>query len=114
MRKELTITKDVLSYYNVESLVGIHYTNHWKHYHLLGGVIRMSVDNISPGDVCLIITNATMVSYLLPYLVECFAKVETSIVAVESIKEFSDIPQEASWTSHEYEKPQRIGPHLVS
>ena len=104
----------LLSYYYVELLVGIRYKNHWKHYHLFGGVIRMSVDNISPGDVGLIITNATMVSYLLPYLVKWFAKVETSIVAVESIKEFSDIPQEASWASDEYEKPQRIGPHLVS
>ena len=68
-------------------------------------VIAMSVDDISPGDVGLIITNATMVTYLLPYLVKCFAEVETSIVAVERIKEYSDMPQEASWISDVNEKP---------
>jgi ATP-binding cassette subfamily C (CFTR/MRP) protein 1 len=67
-------------------------------------VIAMSSDSVKPGDVGLIITNATMVTYLLPYLVRSFAEVETNIVAVERIKEYSDIAQEADWNSPESQK----------
>ena len=56
-------------------------------------------ENINPSQVGLIINYALMVTQVLNYLVQIQAEVETNIVAVERMKEYSEITNEASWTS---------------
>ena len=50
--------------------------------------------NIQPGEVGLIITNAMMINYALPNLITSVTSVETNAVAVERIKEYSNLAQE--------------------
>ena len=47
----------------------------------------------------LIITYALSVTQVLNWLVRMTADVETNIVAVERIKEYSEMDNEANWTS---------------
>ena len=58
-------------------------------------------EHIDPSQVGLIITYAISVTQVLNWLVRMTSDVETNIVAVERIKEYSEIKNEASWTSSE-------------
>ena len=53
--------------------------------------------SVEPGQVGLIISYALNVTSVLTWLVRQTSEVETNIVAIERIKEYSDIPSEASW-----------------
>ena len=71
-------------------------------------------NSVEPSEVGLIITYALQVTSVLNYLVRYTAEVETNIVAVERIKEYSDIIQEAAWNSHEGRKPGKDWPQSGS
>ena len=60
--------------------------------------------SVEPGQVGLIISYALNVTAVLTWLVRTTADVETNIVAVERIKEYSDLPSEASWDNQDQEK----------
>ena len=53
-------------------------------------------DSVQPGEVGMILTNAMMINYVLPNLVTAITSVETNIIAVERIKEYSNLNQEGS------------------
>ncbi|KAG0706857.1 Multidrug resistance-associated protein 1 [Chionoecetes opilio] len=57
----------------------------------------MSRDTIDGGKVGLSITYALSVTQTLHWLVRMSSEVETNIVAVERIKEYTETPQEAPW-----------------
>ena len=67
-------------------------------------------DTVEPGQVGLIISYALNVTSVLTWLVRTTADVETNIVAVERIKEYSDIPSEAAWESSLDDKPPATWP----
>ena len=69
-------------------------------------------DNVEPGEVGLIISYAVNVTSVLTWLVRTTADVETNIVAVERIKEYSDIPSEAEWTSSNSDTPTETWPEF--
>ena len=69
-------------------------------------------DNVEPGEVGLIISYAVNVTSVLTWLVRTTADVETNIVAVERIKEYSDIPSEAAWTSVNSDRPIESWPEF--
>ena len=69
-------------------------------------------DNVEPGEVGLIISYAVNVTSVLTWLVRTTADVETNIVAVERIKEYSDIPSEAAWTSSNSDRPIESWPEF--
>ena len=69
-------------------------------------------DNVEPGEVGLIISYAVNVTSVLTWLVRTTADVETNIVAVERIKEYSDIPSEAEWNSCNSDKPTETWPEF--
>ena len=54
-------------------------------------------DKVEPGQVGLIIAYAVNITSILTGLVRTTADVETNIVAMERIKEYSDISSEADW-----------------
>ncbi|KAL3875737.1 hypothetical protein ACJMK2_033658 [Sinanodonta woodiana] len=54
-------------------------------------------DTISPGIVGLSITYALSVTQTLNWMVRMTSELETNIVAVERVKEYSETPTEASW-----------------
>ncbi|CAF4848492.1 unnamed protein product [Pieris macdunnoughi] len=54
-------------------------------------------DTIDPGIVGLSVTYALQITQILNWLVRMTSEVETNIVAVERIKEYSDTPSEAAW-----------------
>ncbi|GLH03628.1 Probable multidrug resistance-associated protein lethal(2)03659 [Gryllus bimaculatus] len=57
----------------------------------------MQKENSSEGDVGLSISYALQITQTLNWLVRMTSDVETNIVAVERIKEYSETPQEAEW-----------------
>ena len=61
--------------------------------------VIVDADAIDPSEVGLIITYALSVTQILNWLVRMTADVETNIVAVERIKEYSEMGNEANWTS---------------
>ena len=61
--------------------------------------VIIQADAIDPSEVGLIITYALSVTQVLNWLVRMTADVETNIVAVERIKEYSEMDNEANWTS---------------
>ena len=74
--------------------------------------MKMTSENVESGEVGLMITYALQITTNLNYLVRYTSEVETNIVAVERIKEYSDLPQEASWETIEGEKPSMDWPEL--
>ena len=62
--------------------------------------VIVDADAIDPSEVGLIITYALSVTQVLNWLVRMSADVETNIVAVERIKEYSEMDNEANWTSN--------------
>ncbi|CAH4037824.1 unnamed protein product [Pieris brassicae] len=54
-------------------------------------------ETIDPGIVGLSVTYALQITQILNWLVRMTSEVETNIVAVERIKEYSDTPSEAAW-----------------
>ncbi|XP_064079533.1 multidrug resistance-associated protein 1-like [Macrobrachium nipponense] len=69
----------------------------------------MSRGSISGGIVGLSVSYALSVTQTLNWLVRMTSDVETNIVAVERIKEYSEIPQEAPWDITS-KKPQKDWP----
>ena len=67
-------------------------------------------NTVEPAQVGLIISYALSVTSILTWLVRTTGDVETNIVHVERIKEYSDIPSEASWESLPKEKPPQLWP----
>ena len=59
----------------------------------------LDAENVDPSQVGLIITYALSVTQVLNWLVRMTSDVETNIVAVERIKEYSEIINENEWTS---------------
>ena len=68
-------------------------------YSLTPGVQFLLNISTDPSEVGLIITYALSVTQVLNWLVRMTADVETNIVAVERIKEYSEMGNEANWTS---------------
>lgn len=66
-------------------------------------------DTLSPGLVGLSVSYALSVTQTLNWLVRMASEVETNIVAVERLKEYSDTPKEAEWTLEET-KPKENWP----
>ncbi|CAH1406845.1 unnamed protein product [Nezara viridula] len=60
-------------------------------------VTVINKDSLSPGIVGLMITYALQITLSLNWIVTNFAEVETNIVSVERLKEYSETPQEAAW-----------------
>jgi ABC-type multidrug transport system fused ATPase/permease subunit len=58
-------------------------------------------DTISPSIVALSLTYALQVSHSLRVLVRFTSEVETNIVAVERIDEYSTVTQEAEWDKND-------------
>lgn len=54
-------------------------------------------ETMDPAIVGLSITYALSITQTLSYLVRMTAEVETNIVAVERMEEYSDVKQEAAW-----------------
>ena len=73
-------------------------------------IFAMTNKNVKSGEVGLIITYALQITTNLNYLVRYTSEVETNIVAVERIKEYSDLVQEASWKSKAGEAPAAAWP----
>ena len=67
-------------------------------------------NSIDPSQVGLVISYALNVTAVLNWLVRTTADVETNIVAVERLKEYSEITQEASWGSQQQDKPSNEWP----
>ena len=59
--------------------------------------VQHGSSSISPSQVGLLVSYALNVTSVLTYLVRASSDVETNIVAVERLKEYSEIPQEAPW-----------------
>ncbi len=59
----------------------------------------MDPEAVEPSQVGLIISYALNVTQVLNWLVRMTSDVETNIVAVERIKEYTEIKQEAEWRS---------------
>ncbi|ODM89209.1 Multidrug resistance-associated protein 1 [Orchesella cincta] len=66
-------------------------------------------DTLDPGTVGLSISYALSITQTLNWLVRMTSDVETNIVAVERIKEYSETPQEAEWEIPE-RKPDKEWP----
>ncbi|XP_014273818.1 multidrug resistance-associated protein 1 [Halyomorpha halys] len=62
-------------------------------------VTVINKDSQSPGVVGLTISYALQMTLILDWIVGTAAEVETNIVAIERIKEYSETPQEAAWDS---------------
>lgn len=58
-------------------------------------------DTIDEASVGLSITYALQISSLMNFFVRMTTEVETNIVAVERVEEYSDLPQEAAWKTVE-------------
>ncbi|KAJ8688624.1 hypothetical protein QAD02_024419 [Eretmocerus hayati] len=58
-------------------------------------------DTVNAGLVGLAVTSALQVTQLLSWIVRMTSDVETNIVAVERLKEYSETPQEAAWHASE-------------
>ncbi|KAK4305327.1 hypothetical protein Pmani_022778 [Petrolisthes manimaculis] len=69
----------------------------------------MNRDSISGGKAGLSITYALSVTQTLNWLVQMVSSIETSIVAVERIKEYMETPQEAPWQIIQH-KPHKDWP----
>jgi len=67
-------------------------------------------DSLSPGLVGLSLSYALSVTQTLNWLVRMASEVETNIVAVERLQEYSNTPTEAAW-SNEETKPSKDWPH---
>ncbi|KOC70044.1 Multidrug resistance-associated protein 1 [Habropoda laboriosa] len=65
----------------------------------------LSRDTIESGVVGLSISYALQVTQTLNWLVRMTSDVETNIVAVERMKEYSETPQEAPWKNPDYAPP---------
>ena len=65
---------------------------------------------IDPSQVGLVISYALNVTAVLSWLVRTTSDVETNIVAVERIKEYSELTPEASWTSMDEYRPSKEWP----
>lgn len=68
----------------------------------LFGVISKVAGNPQANLVGLSVTYALQVTQTLNWLVRMTSDVETNIVAVERIKEYGEIPQEASWVNPDF------------
>ncbi|XP_069159719.1 multidrug resistance-associated protein 1 [Procambarus clarkii] len=66
----------------------------------------MSRGTISGGVVGLSISYAMSVTQILNWLVRMTSDVETNIVSVERIKEYSEVPQEAAWEIPDHKPPK--------
>ncbi|KAI3383909.1 hypothetical protein SNEBB_000827 [Seison nebaliae] len=64
---------------------------------LFAVIQRDSSATLTPGGVGLAITYAMNITQTLNWMVRMSAELETNIVAVERIKEYSDMPPEADW-----------------
>ncbi|XP_076628337.1 multidrug-Resistance like Protein 1 isoform X1 [Colletes latitarsis] len=62
-------------------------------------------DTMASGTVGLSVSYALQVTQTLNWLVRMTSDVETNIVAVERIKEYTETPQEASWKNPNYTPP---------
>ncbi|XP_066905610.1 multidrug resistance-associated protein 1 [Halyomorpha halys] len=62
-------------------------------------VTVINKDSLSPGIVGLMISYALQTTQSLNWIVSNTAEVETNIISVERIKEYSETPQEAAWDS---------------
>ncbi|ODM97614.1 Multidrug resistance-associated protein 1, partial [Orchesella cincta] len=68
-------------------------------------------ETLSPGLVGLSVTYALQITGALIMLVRIFSDMETNIVAVERLKEYSNVVQEAPWETHErFKKPEKEWP----
>ncbi|XP_072275072.1 multidrug resistance-associated protein 1-like isoform X1 [Pyxicephalus adspersus] len=70
----------------------------------------ISRHTLSPGLVGLSVSYALQVTAYLNWLVRMSSELETNIVAVERVKEYADLEQEAPWTLQET-KPESRWPH---
>ncbi|OQV12310.1 Multidrug resistance-associated protein 1 [Hypsibius exemplaris] len=69
------------------------------------GIIGRDRDWVEPKDMGLAITYALSVSGLLNWLIWVTSELEGNIVAVERIKEYTEVPQEADWVNHMFRPP---------
>ncbi|XP_074649425.1 multidrug resistance-associated protein 1-like isoform X1 [Tubulanus polymorphus] len=67
-------------------------------------------DTVSPGTVGLSITYAMNVTQTLNWMVRMTSELETNIVSVERVKEYSEIPIEAEWVNED-NRPPKDWPH---
>ncbi|KAE8579699.1 hypothetical protein XENTR_v10024156 [Xenopus tropicalis] len=70
----------------------------------------ISRTTLSPGLVGLSVSYALQVTTYLNWLVRMSSELETNIVAVERVKEYADLKQEAAWTVQET-APEATWPH---
>uniref|UniRef100_A0A0N4ZYR9 Multidrug resistance-associated protein 1 n=1 Tax=Parastrongyloides trichosuri TaxID=131310 RepID=A0A0N4ZYR9_PARTI len=74
---------------------------------LLGVLMKSSV---SPGLIGLSVSYALNITFCLNFAVRQISKLETNIVSVERIKEYSEIKQEAAWESTKDRQPMSTWP----
>ena len=74
-------------------------------------VFAITSDNVDKEDVGIVITYALTITQNLNYLVRYTSEVETNIVAVERLKEYSDLKQEAPWKTKESDNMDKKWPH---
>uniref|UniRef100_A0A0N5C270 Multidrug resistance-associated protein 1 n=1 Tax=Strongyloides papillosus TaxID=174720 RepID=A0A0N5C270_STREA len=72
------------------------------------GVLMKS--NVSPGIIGLSVSYALNITFCLNFAVRQISKLETNIVSVERIKEYSEIKQEAPWKSSKDREPMSTWP----
>lgn len=71
----------------------------------------MGRDSLSPGLVGLSISYALQVTQTLNWLVRMSSEVETNIVAVERLNEYSEVEREADWTNDSTAPPSNWPQH---
>ena len=69
-------------------------------------IIFKDSSQVNPSSVGLIITYASTMTQVLSYMVQQQSELETNIVAVERIKEYTEIENEADWTTSDNTPPQ--------
>ena len=62
-------------------------------------------DRLDPGTTGLAVTYALSMSAMLNWLVQCTSFIETEIVSLERVKEYSNNETEAEWESKEKQRP---------
>ena len=73
-------------------------------------VFAINSDSVGAAEVGVVITYALTLTQNLNYLVRYTSEVETNIVAVERLKEYSDIVQEAPWKVNDSEELDKDWP----
>ena len=75
-------------------------------------IVFKDSNQVNPSSVGLIITYASTMTQVLSYMVQQQSELETNIVAVERIKEYTEIENEADWSSEN--TPPQTWPNLGS